>query len=64
MDIDSHAGVDAFTATHRSRVGLVELQVDQGLGLSLRRLPTTDFQSADEISRSGRAEIIRLKTVM
>ena len=62
--VDSHAGVDAFTATHGSRVGLFELQVDQGFGLSLRGVPTADFQSADVINRPGRAEIIRLKTVM
>ena len=64
MVVDSHVGVIAFTATHGSRVGLVELQVDQGFGLSLRGLPTADFQSPDVITRPGRAEIIRLKTVM
>ena len=61
---DSHAGVDTLTATHGSRVGLFELQVDQGFGLSLRGVPTADFQSANVINRPGRAEIIRLKTVM
>ena len=64
MGVDSHAGVDAFTATHGSRVGLFELQVNQGFGLSLRGVPTTDFQSADVITRPRRTEIIRLKTVM
>ena len=62
--VDSHAGVDAFTATHGPRVGLFELQVDQGFGLSLRGVPTVDFQSADVITTPGRAEIIRLKTVI
>ena len=55
--------MDAFTATHGSRVELFELQVDQGFGLSLRGVPTTDFQSANLFTRPGRAEIIRLKTV-
>ena len=64
MGVDSQAGVDAFTATHGSQVGLLELQVGQGFGLSLRGVPTADFQSADVITRPGRAEIIRLNTVM
>ena len=64
MGVDSHAGVDAFTATHGSRVGLFELQVDQGVGLSLPGVPTADLQSANVITRPGRAEIIRFKTVM
>ena len=59
--VDSHARVDAFTATHGSRVGLFELQVDRGFGLSLRGVPTADFPSADIITRPERAEIIRLK---
>ena len=54
MGVDSHAGVDA----------LFELQVDQGFGLSLRGVPTADFQSADIIARPGRADTIRLKAVM
>ena len=61
MGVDSHTGVDAFTATHGSRVRLFELQVDQGFVLSLRGLPTVDLQSADVITRPGRAEIIALK---
>ena len=64
MGVDSHAGENAFTATHGSRVRLFELQEDQGFELSLRGVPTADFQSADVITRPERAEIIRLNTVM
>ena len=64
MGVDIHDGVDAFTATHGSRAGLFEPQVDQGFGLSLRGVPTADFQSADIIARPGRADTIRLKAVM
>ena len=62
MGVDNHTGVDAFTIIHGPRVGLFELYL--GFGLSLRGVPTADFQSADVITRPGRAEIIRLKTVM
>ena len=64
MGVDIHDGVDAFTATHGSRAGLFEPQVDQGFGLSLRGVPTSDFQSAEVITIPGRAETIRRKTVM
>ena len=70
MGIDNRSVLDAFNKgrsrnpiTHELLVGVFELQVDQAFWLSLRWVPTADSRSADAITRSGLAEIIRLQPV-
>lgn len=64
MGVYNHAVVDAFTTTHGLRVGLFELQIDQGFGLSLRWVLAANFQSAEVIAEPRWAEIIRFETMM